>query len=184
MQPEYLPPMETESIIRQDGCVQYPYTAMAVFQPGMEPTAQAQQQQQQAPAGMASQPHIASQAQAGPQASNSASSLPGSAASEEGTGGSGQSHVMPQGRAGAGQADVSAPQAAMRYPSGPVGLHMQQAASAYDSSLSGGMQTGMSRYPSSSQPLAMHGEMPLLILPSAYASADHATSMSTQRLCK
>ena len=108
MQPEYLPPMETESIIRQDGCVQYPYTAMAVFQPGMEPTAQAQQQQQQAPAGMASQPHIASQAQAGPQASNSASSLPGSAASQEGTGGSGHSHVMPRGRAGAGQADVSA----------------------------------------------------------------------------
>ena len=161
---------------------------MAVFQPGMGPTAQAQQQQQQAQAGMANQPHIASQAQAGPQASNSASSLPGSAASQEGTGGSGHSHVMPRGRAGAGQADVSAPQAAMRYPSGPVGLHMQQAgygASAYDSSLSGGMQTVMSRYPSSSQPLAMHGEMPsLLVLPSAYASADHATSMSIWRLCK
>ena len=115
------------------------------------------------------------QAQAGPQASNSASSRPnsassrpGSASSQEGTGGSGQSDVMPQSRAGAGQADVSAPQAAVRYPSGQVGLQMQQAgygASAY------GLHAS---YPSSSQPSMMHGETPLLLaLPSAYALANH-----------
>ena len=119
--------------------------------------------------------HAAAQAQAGSQASNSASSLPGSTASQEGTEGSEQSHVMPQGRAGARQADVSAPHAAVSYPSGQVGLHVQQAgyaASACDSSLSGGMQAGMSCYSSSSQPYVMHGEIPpLLTLLAAYASA-------------
>ena len=128
--------------------------------------------------------HAQAQAQAGPQASNSASSRPnsassrpGSASSQEGTGGSGQSHVMPQGRAGAGQADVSAPQAAVTYPSGQVGPQMQQAgygASGYGSRWTGGLQAGMNRYPSSSQPSMMHGETPLLLaLPSAHALANH-----------
>ena len=127
--------------------------------------------------------HAGAQAPAAPQASNSASSGPSSAASQEGTGGSGQSHVMPQGRAGAGQAEASATQAVVRSPSVPVGLHMQQAgygASAYDSSLSGSMQAGMSHYLSSSQPYMMHGEMPsLLTLLAAYA-----TSMLIRYLCK
>ena len=117
--------------------------------------------------------HAGAQVQAGPQASNSASSRPnsassrpGSASSQEGTGGSGQSHGtgMPQGRAGAGQADVAAPQVAVRYSSGQGGPQMQQAgygASAYQPSWNPGMQAGMNRYPGSSQPSMMHGEKPL-----------------------
>lgn len=114
----------------------------------------------------------AAHSQVGPQPSNSASSRPnsassrpGSASSQEGIAGSDQSQgaLVPLGRAGAGQA-AAASQAAVRYPSGQGGLHMQQAGygpSAYGTSWGAAPQAGMNRYPGGSQSGMMHGEAPL-----------------------
>ena len=90
--------------------------------------------------------------QLGPQLSNSGISRPNSASNQEAATGSGQSHgaLMPQGRAGPGQAEAAASQPSSRYPGGQGPLQMPQAGygnPAYGNNWNGSMQTGMSQPP-------------------------------------
>ena len=109
----------------------------------------------------------ASAAAASPQlralSSNTGSSRPNSASSQEGAGGSGQSHgaLSPQRVVWSGQTGAAPQQPALRLPAGgQTGAAPQQAAygsPANAHSWSSGVQAGMTHYSAPTQPGAIHG---------------------------
>ena len=115
-----------------------------------------------APGGSSNGTHVAvAQPQLGPQPSNSGSSRPNSASSQEGSGSAGQGHraFVPTARTASGPSE-QAQQAALRYQSGSGALQMPPgyATSAHGTAWAGGMPPGMAAYTSSGQSNMMHGE--------------------------